>query len=45
LVSRGKVRLLFKRLTAQHDADAAPLFDPDQSVSTVNCVLMATPIY
>jgi hypothetical protein len=30
LVRRGAVRLLFKRLTAQHDANAARLIDPDQ---------------
>src|SRR5262249_19189040 len=40
LVRRGAVRLLFKRLTARHDADAAPIVDADQSVSTANCVLM-----
>jgi hypothetical protein len=40
LVRRGTARLLFKRLMARHDADAASLFDPDQSVSTVNCVLI-----
>ena len=45
MIGRGVGRLFFRwGLTAQHDADAARLVDPDQSVSAVNCVLIAPPI-
>jgi hypothetical protein len=42
-LSAAVVRRRTTRLTARHDVGAAPLLDPDQSVSTVNCVLIATP--